>query len=837
MYTSKRQQKIAERKKSAHKSKLTSTGSYSTQTAFRDAERNFKSRLPEPDYSRVIDFDQIENINSDGYDEFIKVELDCDLGEKCHEIFEDLSTDQVKINRRFGYMLKNIPGFIFIRNPFTPNSQRQLVKRCVRDFACYPNINNLDTHYVLPKEGLWRVHEKVIKGELTKDDPEFYAPLKVTKDQTTNNNYNDEEVSKDSLNGLYREDDKDDKKSNSATNVADSKTDPLPSATVPILPPAQLFRKLRWTTLGYQYHWTTKTYHLDRRYPFPKDINDLTTAIVKSIYPLQLKDKNFVNNNIVEQWRAEAGVVNYYHLRDNLMGHVDRSEINMDAPLVSISLGHTCIFLMGGPTRDTPPTSMYLKSGDIIVMCSPCRSWFHGVPRIIDETLPSYLSPYNGDDEEWYNFGHPMKPHRMRMVHDLVLNYGLVKKMESPDRASTRHLTRFHTDEYIDFLYRVTPENVEELSQQQTRFNVGEDCPIFEGLFEFCSISAGGSIGAANKLISGESDIAINWSGGLHHAKRFEASGFCYVNDIVLAILELLRFHQRVLYIDIDIHHGDGVEEAFYTTDRVLTCSFHKFGQFFPGTGDVGDTGYGKGKHYAVNFPLKDGMDDWSYQNVFRPVVQHIIDWYRPGAVVLQCGADSLAGDRLGCFNLSMKGHAACVEFVKGFDLPLMVVGGGGYTIRNVARVWTYETGLLLGEHLSEDLPYNNYLEYYGPEYKLDVPSNNMENMNTPAYLNEMKAKVFDNLRHIPFAPSVQMQEVPRNYASDNDDSDDEDPDIRLSQRLRDSHIVPETELSDSEDEGNRRNEQSFIGHRSDHSRKPRNGTSSYNMDTDSMFF
>ena len=82
-------------------------------------------------------------------------------------------------------------------------------------------------------------------------------------------------------------------------------------------------------------------------------------------------------------------------------------------------------------------------------------------------------------------------------------------------------------------------------------------------------------------------DIAINWAGGLHHAKKSEASGFCYVNDIVLAILELLKYHQRVLYIDIDIHHGDGVEEAFYTTDRVMTVSFHKYGEYFPGTGDL----------------------------------------------------------------------------------------------------------------------------------------------------------------------------------------------------------------------------------------------------------
>ena len=97
---------------------------------------------------------------------------------------------------------------------------------------------------------------------------------------------------------------------------------------------------------------------------------------------------------------------------------------------------------------------------------------------------------------------------------------------------------------------------------------------------------SGGSIDAAMRLNHGLTDIAINWAGGLHHAKKSEASGFCYVNDIVLAILELLKFHARVLYIDIDIHHGDGVEEAFYTTDRVMTVSFHKFGEFFPGTGD-----------------------------------------------------------------------------------------------------------------------------------------------------------------------------------------------------------------------------------------------------------
>lgn len=131
-----------------------------------------------------------------------------------------------------------------------------------------------------------------------------------------------------------------------------------------------------------------------------------------------------------------------------------------------------------------------------------------------------------------------------------------------------------------------------------------------------------------------------------------------------------------MLYIDIDCHHGDGVEEAFYTTDRVLTCSFHKQKDYFPGTGKVGDRGLGKGKGYSVNVPFLNGVTDEEYKSVFEPVssacvvfvccrcakgdhsevMQHIMDWYRPGAVILQCGADSLAGDKLGCFNLSMQG-------------------------------------------------------------------------------------------------------------------------------------------------------------------------------------
>lgn len=401
-----------------------------------------------------------------------------------------------------------------------------------------------------------------------------------------------------------------------------------------------------------------------------------------------------------------------------------------------------------------------------------------------------------------YGPGHPMRPHRIRMCHGLVMNYGLYKKMEiyRAKPANKWEMTQFHTDDYIDFLSRVTPENMEQFQKEQAKFNVGDDSPVFEGLFEYCGLSAGGSMEGAARLNRGLCDIAINWAGGLHHAKKSEASGFCYVNDIVLGILELLRYYARVLYIDIDVHHGDGVEEAFYTTDRVMTVSFHKYGEFFPGTGELKDVGVQKGKYYSVNVPLRDGIDDNSYQTTFEPVIEKVMEWYRPAAVVLQCGGDSLSGDKLGCFNLSMKGHANCVKFVKKFNLPTLVLGGGGYTMRNVARAWAYETGVVVGQDIGPDMPYNDYYEYFGPDYKLDVRPSNMENLNTPDYLEKIKTQVFENLSRTLFAPSVQMQEVPRDMEM-SEDEDEQDADDRYSQNFWDRRIVPDNEYYDS-DEG-----------------------------------
>uniref|UniRef100_A0A146LGH5 Type-1 histone deacetylase 1 n=1 Tax=Lygus hesperus TaxID=30085 RepID=A0A146LGH5_LYGHE len=187
-----------------------------------------------------------------------------------------------------------------------------------------------------------------------------------------------------------------------------------------------------------------------------------------------------------------------------------------------------------------------------------------------------------------------------------------------------------------------------------------------------------------------------------------------------------------------------------------MTVSFHHYGDFFPGTGSISDIGVDSGRNYALNFPLREGMDDDSFVRIFKDIVDSVLQHFRPSVVVLQCGADSLTGDRLGVFNLTIRGHGACVEYMAKWNLPLIVLGGGGYTIRNVARCWAYETGILLNTRLPDELPYNEYYEYYGPEYKLHIPPGSIENRNSRKELHETTVLLQTLLRELEFAPSVQ---------------------------------------------------------------------------------
>ncbi|KAA0186253.1 Histone deacetylase [Fasciolopsis buskii] len=388
---------------------------------------------------------------------------------------------------------------------------------------------------------------------------------------------------------------------------------------------------------------------------------------------------------------------------------------------------------------------------------------------------------------------HPMKPHRLALTHTLVVSYDLTDHMKvyKPYRASMNDMVTFHSQEYVEFLRDVTPNNVHTFPKEKLlTYNIGEDCPIFDGIYQFCSMYTGASLQAA-KYLNNDASIPIILIFCLYEGYRYcyqlvrrvasrqKASGFCYVNDIVIAILELLKYHPRVLYIDIDVHHGDGVQEAFYLTDRVMTVSFHRYGNlFFPGTdldesdfplhiGDMYEVGAKAGKYYSINIPLREGIDDEMYINIFRSVINDVVNLYRPTAIVLQCGADSLGCDRLGVFNLSIKGHGACVKMVKELGLPLLVLGGGGYTVRNVARCWAYETAVLLDQEnsISVDLPYTPYISFFYPDYKL-LPdlTTKVENANTRQYLEALRLTVHDHLKQLVHAPSVQFSDVPPDH-------------------------------------------------------------------------
>ncbi|KAL3424863.1 histone deacetylase phd1 [Phlyctema vagabunda] len=405
---------------------------------------------------------------------------------------------------------------------------------------------------------------------------------------------------------------------------------------------------------------------------------------------------------------------------------------------------------------------------------------------------------------EKHHFGHshPMKPWRLTLAKGLITAYGMHFGMDTYlSRQATRaEMADFHSEDYLDYLKTAIPAMPDD--DNPGRFNLGgSDCPIFEGLFDYCSMYSGASIDAARKLCNRESDIAINWSGGLHHAKKSEASGFCYANDIVLAILQLLRTHARVLYIDIDVHHGDGVEEAFWSSDRVMTLSIHKYdgNTFFPGTGDADRIGpeseKNGGAHHALNVPLMDGVSDQQYEWLFTTIVGQCVDKFQPSAIVLQCGADSLAGDRLGRFNLQVQGHGKCVEFCKSLNIPLLLVGGGGYTPRNVARAWAHETSIAIGcaDNINAIIPLHTpYREHFRHDTlfpTLDqILGEQRTNKNTTKRLQEIVANITEQLRFCEAAPSVQGFYIPPHLDGVKDEVEEELKEMRMEnerERLR----------------------------------------------------
>ncbi|XP_050391463.1 histone deacetylase 8 isoform X1 [Patella vulgata] len=344
-------------------------------------------------------------------------------------------------------------------------------------------------------------------------------------------------------------------------------------------------------------------------------------------------------------------------------------------------------------------------------------------------------------------------PNRADMVHSLIEAYGLLNCMSivEPRQATDDELLGFHATNYIEFLHTLDDLSEEDkCGDEAEEFGLVYDCPIQDGVFHCASLVGGATITAAEKLVSGESDIAINWYGGWHHAHRDSASGFCYINDVVLGILKLRQKFDRVLYIDLDLHHGDGVEEAFCCTNKVLTLSFHKYSPgFFPGTGSCEERGYSKGKYYSVNVPLLDGLKDEEFYSIFYRIMCKVKEVFKPEAVVCQCGADGLEGDPMQSFNLSPSSLGQCIQYIMSLNKPLVLLGGGGYNFINTAKCWTYLTSIAINREISHDIPDHKYFSMYGPDFDLTVSVGNRSDSNTREYLHQIYTTVIDNLEKI----------------------------------------------------------------------------------------
>jgi acetoin utilization protein AcuC len=307
-----------------------------------------------------------------------------------------------------------------------------------------------------------------------------------------------------------------------------------------------------------------------------------------------------------------------------------------------------------------------------------------------------------------YGANHPLRMERLGLTYALMEAYGLTTlpgmRALAPEPAPEAVLRGFHTAEYLEVL-RAASSGLDVPAAYRYGLGPGDN-PIWPGMYEASALACGGSVRAAELVASGEVTRAFAFAGGLHHALPNRASGFCYLNDAVLAIQAVRARGLRVCYVDIDAHHGDGVQFAFYDSPDVLTISTHERGdRLFPGTGFVDEIGTGAGRGYAVNVPLHPHTDDEVYLEAFDAVVPPLVRAFGPDVVVAQLGIDGHRTDPLTHLALSVEGFAAAVRRIVGFAPRLVALGGGGYDLGNVARAWTAAWAILNDVELPERLP------------------------------------------------------------------------------------------------------------------------------------
>ncbi|TFG14633.1 acetoin utilization protein AcuC [Candidatus Thorarchaeota archaeon] len=304
---------------------------------------------------------------------------------------------------------------------------------------------------------------------------------------------------------------------------------------------------------------------------------------------------------------------------------------------------------------------------------------------------------------------HPLKPERLAFTYELSKILGLVDHVDviEPSIATREELELFHSPDYIDAVLACEQNMCTDI-----RHGLGtSDNPIFPKIYEASARYVGATIDGMKRILEGASNAFVI-SGGLHHAQRTEASGFCVFNDVAIAIKMLQKKRKsKVLYVDIDAHHGDGVQNAFYRSKEVLTISMHQSGKtLFPGTGHVFEKGGGEGIGYSVNVPVIPGASSAEMIDVLNEIIVPLFESFSPDLLVTQLGVDGHFLDPLAHLSYSSHGYERVISKLRNMaadicSLGWLAVGGGGYDPVNVARLWSLFLAVMLDEDIPQRLP------------------------------------------------------------------------------------------------------------------------------------
>lgn len=289
--------------------------------------------------------------------------------------------------------------------------------------------------------------------------------------------------------------------------------------------------------------------------------------------------------------------------------------------------------------------------------------------------------------------GYPWLFERSEVTYQLAKRLGLLDhewiSIFTPEPATLEALMAFHTEEYLAVLKEA---NNGHFKEEWLHYGIGTtECPVYPGVYDYHALAVGSTLLGADLVERGEADIVFGPTGGFHHAGKDFAAGFCYLNDIVLAIKKWLQRKKRILFVDIDAHHPDQVQQAFYRHSRVMCISFHEGGHtLFPfKTGFQDEIGQGHGRGYTINVPLAENTSDeefqWAFENVFVPVAEK----FQPDMVLAAIGVDTLFSDPLSHLQLTNRSISRAVRMILRVAPGLVALGCGGYVLENLARTWT----------------------------------------------------------------------------------------------------------------------------------------------------